>query len=80
MTNTTTKPDCLQPAANMAGDLFDKWFDPLEAEVRARSLQRQRNETPQSAYSLVGRTPSPFATDTLSQSSFCNSPIRRCLK
>ena len=37
MTSTTTKPDCLQPAADMAGDLFDNWFDPLEAEVRARS-------------------------------------------
>src|SRR3982075_4172989 len=37
MTSTTTKPDSLQPAADMAGDLFDNWFDPLEAEVRARS-------------------------------------------
>jgi len=39
MTNVTTKPDSLQPAADMAGDLFDNWFDPLEAEVRARSRQ-----------------------------------------
>ena len=39
MTSTTTKPDCLQPAADMAGDLFDDWFDPLEAEVRARSRE-----------------------------------------
>src|SRR6266436_3999321 len=39
MTSTTTKPDCLQPAADMAGDLFDNWFDPLEAEVRARSRE-----------------------------------------
>ena len=23
----------------MAGDLFDNWFDPLEAEVRARSRE-----------------------------------------
>jgi hypothetical protein len=29
----------LQPAADMAGDLFDNWFDPLEAEVRARSRE-----------------------------------------
>jgi hypothetical protein len=39
MTSTTTKPDSLQPAADMAGDLFDDWFDPLEAEVRARSRE-----------------------------------------
>src|SRR3954463_13544025 len=37
MTNTTTKPDCSQPAAETASRLFDNWFDPLEAEVRARS-------------------------------------------
>src|SRR6266403_1059900 len=39
MTSTTKKTDCLQPAADMAGDLFDNWFDPLEAEVRARSRE-----------------------------------------
>ena len=39
MTSTTTKPDSLQPAADVAGDLFDNWFDPLEAEVRARSRE-----------------------------------------
>ena len=39
MTSATTKPDCLQPAADMAGDLFDNWFDPLETEVRARSRE-----------------------------------------
>src|SRR5665648_128155 len=39
MTNNTTKPDSLQPAAEMAVDLFDNWFDPIEAEVRARSRQ-----------------------------------------
>src|SRR3979411_373267 len=39
MTSTTTKPDSLQPAADMAGDLFDDWFDPLEAEVRARARE-----------------------------------------
>jgi hypothetical protein len=39
MTSTTMKPDALQPAADMAGDLFDNWFDPLEAEVRARSRE-----------------------------------------
>ena len=37
MTSTTTKPDCSQPAAETASRLFDNWFDPLEAEVRARS-------------------------------------------
>jgi hypothetical protein len=39
MTNNTTKPDSLQPAADMAVDLFDNWFDPIETEVRARSRQ-----------------------------------------
>jgi len=39
MTSTTTKPDSLQPAADLACDLFDNWFDPLEAEVRARSRE-----------------------------------------
>ncbi len=39
MTSTTTKPDSIQPAADVAGDLFDNWFDPLEAEVRARSRE-----------------------------------------
>src|SRR5882724_11213014 len=37
MTSTTTKPDSLQPAAEMAVDLFDNWFDPIETEVRARA-------------------------------------------
>ena len=39
MTNNTTKPDSLQPATEMAVDLFDNWFDPIETEVRARSRQ-----------------------------------------
>jgi putative transposase len=39
MTNNTTKPDSFQPAAEMAVDLFDDWFDPIETEVRARSRQ-----------------------------------------
>src|SRR6058998_342117 len=39
MTNITTKPDSSQPAAEMAIDLFDNWFDPIETEVRARSRQ-----------------------------------------
>jgi hypothetical protein len=34
MTNITTKPDSSQPAAEMAVDLFDNWFDPIETEVR----------------------------------------------
>ena len=37
MTSTTTKPDSLQPAAEMAVDLFDNWFDPIETAVRARA-------------------------------------------
>jgi putative transposase len=39
MTNNTVKPDSLQPAADMAVDLFDNWFDPIETEVRARSRE-----------------------------------------
>ena len=37
MTSTTTTPDSSQPAAEMAVDLFDNWFDPLETELRARA-------------------------------------------
>ncbi len=36
MTNTTTKPDSLQPAAEAAVHLFDDWFDPIESGVRDR--------------------------------------------
>src|ERR1700749_1696940 len=39
MTNNTTKPDSLQPAAEKAVDLFDNWFDPIETEVRARARE-----------------------------------------
>src|SRR5260370_79796 len=39
MTNITTKPDSSQPAAEMAIDLFDNWFDPIETEVRARARE-----------------------------------------
>jgi putative transposase len=37
MTNTTTKPDSVQPGSKKAVDLFDNWFDPIETEVRARA-------------------------------------------
>ncbi len=39
MTSNTTKPNSLQPAAKMAVDLFDNWFDPIETEVRARARE-----------------------------------------
>jgi putative transposase len=39
MTKITTKPDSVQPATELAVDLFDNWFDPIETEVRARSRQ-----------------------------------------
>ena len=39
MTSTTTKPDSSQPAAEMAVNLFDNWFDPIEIEVRARARE-----------------------------------------
>jgi len=37
MTSITTKPDSPQPATELAVDLFDNWFDPIETEVRARA-------------------------------------------
>src|ERR1700741_3708402 len=36
MTSITTKPESSQPSTEMAVDLFDNWFDPIEPEVRAR--------------------------------------------
>jgi putative transposase len=39
MTINTTKPDSLQPTTEMAVDLFDNWFDPIETEVRGRARQ-----------------------------------------
>jgi putative transposase len=36
MMSDTTKPEPWQPAAEMAVDLFDNWFVPIESEVRAR--------------------------------------------
>jgi putative transposase len=39
MTKVTTKSDSMQPATEMAVDLFDNWFDPIETEVRARARQ-----------------------------------------
>ena len=39
MTKDTTKSDSLQQATEMAVDLFDNWFDPIETEVRARARQ-----------------------------------------
>src|SRR5271156_6148727 len=39
MTKLTTKPDSMQPATEMAVNLFDNWFDPIETEVRARARQ-----------------------------------------
>jgi putative transposase len=39
MKKSITTPDSLQPASELAVDLFDNWFDPIETEVRARSRQ-----------------------------------------
>ena len=39
MTNTTTKSDSSQLAAETTSRLFDNWFDPIETEVRARARQ-----------------------------------------
>lgn len=37
MTSITTKPVSSHPAAVMAVDVFDNWFDPIETAVRARA-------------------------------------------
>ena len=39
MMSDTTRPDSGQPAAEMAVDLFDNWFDPIESDVRARARE-----------------------------------------
>ena len=39
MNKSITTPDSLKPATELAVDLFDNWFDPIETEVRARSRQ-----------------------------------------
>ena len=39
MTGITTKPDCSQPAAEIAVDLFDNWFGPIATQVRARARE-----------------------------------------
>ena len=39
MTSTITKPDSSQPEAETAPQLFDDWFDPIEAAVRDRARQ-----------------------------------------
>ena len=39
MKSHTTKPDSSQPAAEMAVDLFDNWFDPIETAVRVRARE-----------------------------------------
>ena len=39
MKSDTTKLDPAQPATEMAVDLFDNWFDPIETEVRARARE-----------------------------------------
>jgi transposase-like protein len=39
MKKSITTPNSLQPGTELAVDLFDNWFDPIETEVRARSRQ-----------------------------------------
>lgn len=39
MTSTITKSDSLQREAETAPQLFDDWFDPIEAAVRDRARQ-----------------------------------------
>jgi len=34
----------LQPAAEMAVDLYRNWFDPIETEVRARARQSSKTD------------------------------------
>src|SRR5258708_27674370 len=39
MTSVTTKPDSSQPQTETAVDLFDNWFDPIEAGLRDRARE-----------------------------------------
>src|ERR1043165_2298408 len=39
MTKISTTPDSSQPACDLAVDLFDNWFEPIETEVRARARE-----------------------------------------
>ena len=39
MMSHTMKPNSSQPTAEMAVDLFDNWFDPIETAVRARARE-----------------------------------------
>ena len=39
MTNVTTKPDSSQPQTETGVDLFDNWFDPIEAGLRDRARE-----------------------------------------
>ena len=39
MISHTTKPDSSPLAAEMAVDVFDSWFDPIETAVRARARE-----------------------------------------
>ena len=39
MKSRITKPDFSQRPAEMAVDLFDNWFDPIESAVRARTRE-----------------------------------------
>jgi putative transposase len=36
MTSHITKPVCVQPATEASPEVFDRWFDPIEMEVRER--------------------------------------------
>src|SRR5437588_501438 len=45
MTSTTTKPDSLQPSTEMAVDLFDNWFDPIETAVPRARLNTPEGKT-----------------------------------
>ena len=79
MTNLTTKPDSLQRAAEMAVDLFDNWFDPIETEVRAQrttnAIERLHEELDQDAdHAAVGR----YRRDVVlgaARLQFCGNPL-----
>ena len=44
MMSHTTKPNSSQRTAEMAVDLFDNWFDPIETAVRARARDLKNNK------------------------------------
>jgi hypothetical protein len=64
MTGTTTKPDSSQPAVEMAVDLFDNWFDPIETVVRARAREPINMPTVKTTTAIMARSGVSVSSDS----------------